>query len=112
DSLANGVIATQNGAAVTLNDGRLGYNKEGTTTTALAYNTMTTPKGRQFQLVLPDGTKVWLNAASSVRYPTVFMGSERQVQVTGEAYFEVASDARKPFKVMITGQPPIEVLGT
>ena len=111
DSLGNGVIATQNGSTVVLKNGQLTYDADGAAT-AVAYNTMSTPKGRQFQLVLPDGTKVWLNAASSLRYPTVFAGSEREVEVTGEAYFEVAKNKQKPFRVKINEQTTVEVLGT
>lgn len=75
------------------------------------YNTMTTPKGRQFSLVLPDETQVWLNAASSITYPTAFIGNERKVQVTGEVYFEVTHNAAMPFKVS-AGETTITVLGT
>jgi hypothetical protein len=89
DSLKNGVIATQNGSQVELKDGSLAYNKSKQTTDGIIYNTMRTPRGRQFQLTLPDGTKVWLNAASSIKYPTVFTGSQRIVEIEGEAYFEV-----------------------
>lgn len=114
DSLGNGVIATQNGSKVLLNNGHLAYTAEGDkiATAAVAYNTMTTPKGRQFQLVLPDGTKIWLNAASSLRYPTRFTGAERKVEITGEAYFEVAQNAKMPFIVQIGGKTEIQVLGT
>ena len=72
---------------------------------------MTTPKGRQYHMILPDGTQVWLNAASSIYFPTVFNGKERAVTVTGEAYFEVAHDPRHPFTVT-AGNTDIEVLGT
>ncbi|MDP4261735.1 MAG: FecR domain-containing protein [Bacteroidota bacterium] len=112
DSIGNGLIATQNGTKVLLNDGQLTYNADRSAVAAVAYNTMTTPKGRQFQLVLPDGTKVWLNAASSVRYPTVFTGNERKVEITGEAYFEVTKNAKMPFRVKVNDQTEIEVLGT
>lgn len=79
--------------------------------TKVEYNTMTTPKGRQYSLVLPDGSQVWLNAASSITYPTAFAGNERKVSITGEAYFEVAHDAAKPFHVNVNGMD-VQVLGT
>jgi ferric-dicitrate binding protein FerR (iron transport regulator) len=60
---------------------------------------------------LADGTKVWLNAASSVRFPVAFTGKERKVEITGEAYFEVAKDKTKPFRVKANSSE-IEVLGT
>jgi ferric-dicitrate binding protein FerR (iron transport regulator) len=78
----------------------------------VVYNTTSTPKGRQYQLTLPDGSVVWLNAFSSVRYPTVFVGKERRVTVTGEAYFEVAKDKSRPFFVEIDGGETVKVLGT
>lgn len=112
DSLGNGVIASQNGAQAVLKNGALTYDPVGSASGELAYNTMTTPKGRQFLVTLPDGTKVWLNAASSIHYPTVFSGSERKVTVTGEAYFEVAKNARMPFRVNVNGKAEVEVLGT
>ncbi|SFF10089.1 FecR family protein [Chitinophaga sp. CF118] len=80
--------------------------------TAISYNTLTTPRGGQFQVRLPDGTMVWLNAASSLRYPTAFTGGERRVEVNGEAYFEVVKNSHLPFKVKIGQQAEVEVLGT
>lgn len=112
DSLGSGFIATQNGTQVVLQNGRLTYDAAGTLNENVAYNTMTTPKGRQFELLLPDGTKVWLNAASSIQYPIAFHGKERRVIVTGEAYFEVAKDPKKPFIVDLNKQVAVEVLGT
>ena len=112
DSLGNGVIATQGGAQVLLKNGQLAYDPTGQPAAAVAYNTMSTPKGRQFSLQLPDGTKVWLNAASSLRYPTVFAGKERRVEVTGEAYFEVAANAQMPFRVNVNNKAEVAVLGT
>lgn len=76
-----------------------------------AYNLLTTPRARQQQLVLPDGTRIWLNAESSLRFPAAFTGNIREVEITGEAYFEVAKDAARPFKVKI-GENTVEVLGT
>ncbi|MGK9118136.1 FecR family protein [Olivibacter jilunii] len=74
-------------------------------------NTLSTPKGGQYQVILSDGTKVWLNAASSLRYPTAFTGNERKVILNGEAYFEVAKNEKQPFKV-VTDRQELLVLGT
>lgn len=84
-----------------LNDSLLTYNAKNET---IGYNTLETPKGRQYSVVLPDGSKVWLNAASSITYPTHFSGKERLVQLTGEAYFEVIHNEKMPFKVKTTNQ--------
>ena len=75
------------------------------------YNTITTPRGGQYQVILPDGTKVWLNSVSSIRFPVAFTGSDRYVATTGEVYFEVAKDQHKPFIVTTAGQT-VTVLGT
>lgn len=112
DSLGNGVIAKQNGAQVVLANGQLAYDPAGSSTGEAVFNTMSTPKGRQFRITLPDGTQVWLNAASSIRYPTLFSGKERKVEVTGEAYFEVAKSPAMPFRVKVNNKAEIEVLGT
>jgi transmembrane sensor len=77
----------------------------------VVYNTISTPKGGQFTVVLSDGSKVWLNAASSITFPTTFSPSERKVTITGEVYFEVAKNKRLPFRV-ITSNQTVEVLGT
>lgn len=81
----------------------------------IGYNTITTPKAGQYQVKLPDGTRVWLNAASSICFPTVFQAKERVVEIVGEAYFEVVkvsqNKERVPFKVK-TGNQVVEVLGT
>ncbi|HTE28708.1 FecR family protein [Flavitalea sp.] len=76
------------------------------------FNTMSTPKGGQFQLRLPDGSRVWLNAASSITFPTAFVGKERTVSIQGEAFFEVAKDANMPFIVKIRNNDDVKVLGT
>ncbi|RPE07940.1 DUF4974 domain-containing protein [Chitinophaga lutea] len=110
DTLGNGVIAQQSGTQVVLQNGSLSYEASGAD--EASFNTMTTPRGRKFQLVLPDGSKVWLNAASSLRYPTAFTGQERRVEITGEAYFEISKDAARPFIVKINEQTDIQVLGT
>lgn len=112
DDLENGIIATQNGTKIILDEGILTYRINGSNPSATVYNTVSTPKGRQFHLQLPDGSKVWLNAASSLRYPTVFTGKERKVEITGEAYFEVARNTKMPFHVKLNNDTEVEVLGT
>lgn len=112
DSAANGVIATQAGAQVVLKNGQLAYATPAEGTVETVYNTMSTPKGRQFHIVLPDGSGVWLNAATTIRYPAVFNGTERMVELTGEAYFEVARNPAMPFKIKAGKATQVEVLGT
>lgn len=80
-------------------------------TTTVAYNTISTPRGGQYKVILSDGTQVWLNAASSLKFPAAFLGKERNVELTGEAYFEVAKNKAMPFHVLAAGQV-VEVLGT
>ena len=121
DKAGNGTIATEGKTKVTKKeDGQLEYKSTtGTRQSAITYNLLSTPRGGQYQLILPDGSKVWLNAASSIKYPTEFSGNERRVEVTGETYFEIARNTAKPFKVTVL--PPsggagrggeIEVVGT
>ncbi|WP_295121109.1 FecR domain-containing protein [uncultured Chitinophaga sp.] len=112
DSLGNAEVATQNGAKIVIRNGQLVYNPAENAGGELQYNKITTPKGRQYSVVLPDGSRAWLNAASSLRYPVVFNGTERRVEVTGEVYFEVAQHANKPFFVQVQEGPEIRVLGT
>jgi transmembrane sensor len=117
DSTANGLLAQQGNATIfKTNSGQLAYNTSGQEPTNIVYNTLTTPRGGGFQLVLPDGSKVWLNAASSVHYPSAFKGNNRQVDITGEAYFEIAKDADRPFIVRVSStagaQELVKVLGT
>lgn len=113
DSLKNGLFTAQPGARVIKQGGQLSYNTAGTASnsTEISYNTLTTPKGGEYQLVLADGTKVWLNAASSLRFPTAFTGKERIVELTGEAYFEVKHNATQPFKVK-TARETVQDIGT
>jgi ferric-dicitrate binding protein FerR (iron transport regulator) len=85
--------------------------KTGNDARVIQYNTLTTPRGGQYQLVLPDGSKVWLNAASSIHFPTAFTGKERKVEITGEVYFEVAKNANMPF-IVKKDNAEIQVLGT
>ncbi len=112
DSAGNGMLAQQGTTEIIKKeDGQLLYNSSGAATDAVAYNLLQTPRGGQYKITLPDGSKVWLNAASSLKYPVVFSGKERRVEITGEAYFEVAKDALRPFKVQLN-QMEVEVLGT
>lgn len=113
DSAANGQLAQQGSSQIVkTKNGELVYEKTAQNSAGpLTYNMLVIPRGGQYQLTLPDGSKVWLNAASSIRYPVTFTGNERRVELTGEAYFEVAKDARKPFHV-ITPTQDVEVLGT
>ncbi len=109
-----GQIAEQSGVVVTKSkDGSLVYSVSGGMSNTNAYNAIETPKGGQYQIILPDGTKVWLNAASSLKYPVSFSSlSERKVFLKGEGYFEVSKDARRPFRVMTDDRQEVEVLGT
>lgn len=112
---SNGKVASQAGMLITkTKDGQLVYQvgkSASSKTTLPIYNTITTPKGGQYQVNLPDGTKVWLNAASSLRYPIAFKGKERRVELNGEGYFEVAHNKEMPFRVQ-SGHQVVEVLGT
>lgn len=110
DSAGTQVIL-QGQTAIRQQGGQLQYDVAGSTSAA-GYNILTTPRGGQFRVSLPDGTQVWLNAASSLKYPTAFTGSERKVEVTGEAYFEVAKHAQMPFNVKLNEDMEVEVLGT
>jgi transmembrane sensor len=114
DNAHNGVIAKQGNSLVNkTQNGQLVYNADQTVAAVDVneMNTVATPRGGQYQVVLPDGTKVWLNAASSVKYPTVFNGKTRSVEMTGEVYFEVAKNPLKPF-IVKTNRAEVEVLGT
>jgi transmembrane sensor len=111
-AVRDGQLAMEGGAEINKTaDGQLVYKTAAPSGPDTVLNTMNTPVGGQYNLMLADGTRVWLNASSSIRYPTAFNGSSRQVEVTGEAYFEVAHNAAKPFKVLSAGQQ-VEVLGT
>lgn len=107
----NGLIAQQAGISIHKNaKGLLVYTIASPAAGSAGENTISTPRGGQYEVVLPDGTKVMLNAASSLTYPVVF-GAERKVTLTGEAYFEVAKDKAHPFRVSSAGQI-VTVLGT
>lgn len=108
-----GQLAQQNGVIIRKSaDGQLVYDLSGNTeASTVNFNTIETPRGGEYQVILPDGTKVWLNAESKLVFPAVFKGNERKVELLGEAYFEVARNKRLPFRVLSAGQT-VEVLGT
>jgi ferric-dicitrate binding protein FerR (iron transport regulator) len=131
NAVQNGNVADQGHILVTKTDGRLIYNRkpdsDGSADVKELFNTITTPRGGEYQITLPDGSKVWLNAASSLRFPIAFAGNERVVELTGEAYFEVnpqiqqgskqkGQTAKTPFIVKINtpagNRNEVEVLGT
>jgi transmembrane sensor len=114
--VGKGEVAKESGLVISKTaDGQLKYELTGkgaANENLISYNTVETPVGGQYQVVLPDGSRVWLNSASSLRFPSVFNPSDaRTVKLTGEAYFEVAPDKKRPFKV-ISNQQEVEVLGT
>jgi len=122
ESAANGSLAMQGNSRVSKDKNLLAYTAAKNTSSgnnssggpipsSIVYNTLTTPRAGQFRLILPDGSKVWLNNASSLRYPTSFSGKSREVALSGEAYFEVAKDAAKPFTVKLANLV-VDVLGT
>ena len=122
DSARHGVLAQEGKTSINkMKDGEVIYNVNhkvlsGAEGIPLIYNTITTPRGGQYHVVLPDGSHVWLNAASSIHFPTQFTGHERKVELRGEAYFEIVKDKTKPFKVMVAPAGKdlceIAVLGT
>ncbi|WP_142683541.1 FecR family protein [Chitinophaga polysaccharea] len=111
DEALNGTLGQQgNTRIIKTRNGQVQYYAAGNNA-VVTYNTLSTPRGGQYQLTLPDGTRVWLNAASSLHFPTAFTGSNRTVELTGEGYFEVAALPGKPFLVKANGAD-ITVLGT
>lgn len=110
DSAGNQVIH-QGSVAIRQQAGQLRYDG-GDDASSIQYNTLKTPRGGQFRITLPDGTNVWLNAESTLRFPTAFRGKERLVEMTGEVYFEVKTDAARPFRVTAPNGTAVEVLGT
>jgi ferric-dicitrate binding protein FerR (iron transport regulator) len=112
DKSTEGFLSQQGNTLISKTNGRLLYSHEQEDGSSEAmYNTITTLGASQFQVELPDGSLVWLNTHSSLRFPVVFAGNERKVEVTGQAYFEVAKDAHKKFIVSGKGINT-EVLGT
>ena len=112
DDAKNGDV-TQQGTTkiIKLDSGKLAYINDRQPSDAIVYNTISTPRGGQYEIVLPDGSHVWLNAGSTVTYPVAFVGNERKVEMTGEAYFEVSKNKSMPFIVAI-GETKVTVLGT
>lgn len=118
DNARKGMVSQQgNTRVMKVDSGVLAYAaaagdaEENAAGNGMLYNTITTPRGGQYQVTLPDGTKVWLNAESSLRFPIAFKGSNREVQLTGEAYFEAAEDKSKPF-IVRARETETRVLGT
>jgi ferric-dicitrate binding protein FerR (iron transport regulator) len=115
DSTGNRQLTNQGSSQVVkVDSGLLSYSRLTSRSSAasiVSYNTLTVPRGGQYRLVLADGTRVWLNASSSIRFPTAFIGKEREVTISGEVYMEVAEDASHPF-IVTTAHSTITVLGT
>lgn len=110
-----GLLAKQGTSTINVANGQLVYQQtagNGVAGNEVTYNSITIPRGAEYEIVvLPDGTKVWINSASTLRYPTAFTGNQRSVELTGEAYFEVEHNSAKPFRVVSHNQT-VEVLGT
>lgn len=112
DQVASGIVARQGSTEITKQqDGLVVYNNSAETVVPAGLNKVSTPRGGQYKVQLPDGSKVWLNASSSIGFPSVFPASERRVEITGEAYFEVTKDSARPFTVRFNGSE-VQVLGT
>lgn len=111
DDAKDGAVAKEGSTQITKQGGLLLYNSNDASGKVL-YNTLSTPKGRVYKLSLPDGSKAWLNAASSIRFPAAFTGKERHVEISGEVYFEIKQDKEMPFFVKVDPFTTIEVLGT
>jgi transmembrane sensor len=108
-----GIIVSGQGSHVNKPaDGELVYEADASRPGTSLIHTLSTPVGGQYQVRLPDGTKVWLNAATTLKYPARFEAGERKVEVNGEAYFEVAKNEQKPFKVVLADSAAVTVLGT
>lgn len=102
-------LENQGGSSIKKSSNGLVY-EQGTAAREV-FNTVTTPRGVMFTVTLADGTRCWLNTASSIKYPAAFVGNERRVNITGEVYFDVAKDAKRPF-VVVADNSEIRVLGT
>lgn len=113
DSASNGTLTRQgNTQVLKLGSGEIAYQNAAAAGKEVLYNSISTPKGGQYKIILSDGSKIWLNAATTLRYPIAFTGAARAVElISGEAYFEVVHDARRTFRVKVAGKE-IEDLGT
>lgn len=113
DSAAGGELAMQGNTRIIKDvNGKIAYNPKDADPGSVLMNTLSTPRGGQYQLTLPDGTHVWLNAASSITFPAAFAGNQRRVEITGEVYFEVVKRKSQPFIASVNGRQSVEVLGT
>lgn len=112
DSAAVTQLKEADGTVIDKQYGKIVYNKAEGANDKVFYNTLNIPRGAEYQLVLPDGSKVWLNAASSLRFPTRFTGNERTVYLDGEGYFEIAKNTLQPFKVVTRNGMEVNVTGT
>jgi len=112
DDAHNGVIANQGKTVIKKSgNGQLVYDASASVTTEITYNTITTPNGGEYEVILPDGSHVWLNAASAIRFPAAFTGNTRKVEINGEAYLEIVKNEKAPF-IVVSGKHSVEVLGT
>jgi hypothetical protein len=112
DSISAQPLLENDGTTIDKRSGLLVYNGTGASAKEVYFNTLIVPPGGEYQLILSDGTKVWMNAASSLRFPTRFIAKERVVELNGEAYFEVTKNAKMPFKVVTSQKMTVEALGT
>lgn len=112
DDLSEQGLEEKDGTRIGKNKGQLVYDAAEGSGKELIYNTLTTPRGGEYKVTLPDGSRVWMNAGSSLRFPTRFNGSNRTVYLTGEAYFEVAQSPAQPFLVEMPNGLKVAVLGT
>lgn len=112
DELSEQGLEEKDGTRIGKNKGQLVYDAAEGTGKELIYNTLTTPRGGEYKVTLPDGSRVWMNAGSSLRFPTRFHGSNRTVYLSGEAYFEVAQNPAQPFLVQMPNGLKVAVLGT
>ena len=117
-TITNAGLEGEEGIVINRSIGEISYNQSSGKRTEVAYNTLKTPLGGQYKVVLPDGSRAWLNAGSMLKYPVAFIGNERNVEMSGEVYFEVEPNKKMPFRVTVTdrrkGQKDAEitVLGT